>query len=201
MRIIGRAAVSVRLTWAVVVVVLSTSMVGADLYVLDPHADGVPTGTELSGYYPYVYLWAPETAGTSVYSVESPFSGNQVFGYDSGFGLRSGWHYVLGLRGDFSAPVDWVSVSFESDTIPILEIYDLADNLLGSVTGSYGNVTLRIADPIIAYFIARTPFMGNDQGEILTIEFNVVPEPTTLALAGVGALIAATIARKRRAAA
>lgn len=169
------------------------------LYVLNPENDGILDGTNISGYYPHIILSAPGTALNDVFSTASYFSGLQVFGYDDGLGPSPSWQHVNALRGDFSAPVDWVSVSFETDTSPILEIFDSSDMLLGSVTGTVGNVTLTLADPNIAYFIARAPFMANDQGDIWEIQFNVVPEPSSLALAGLGALVAGAVAWRRRA--
>lgn len=173
-----------------------THTASAMLHILNPQNDGIAEGTDISTYYPHIALSALGVSSTSVYSTASSFSGDQVFGYDDGFGPDPSWSFATGLRGDFNAPINWVSVTYESDANVILEIYDASNNFLDS-TSLFGSGTLSLTNASTAYFIARIPFMGNDQSDILEIRFEVVPEPSTMALFGAGLAAVAVRARRR----
>ena len=176
----------------------------------DYFADGADisapfSGLTLSSVGPY--------AGTGgsldgrVYSRDSAFAstgtrvfGNNLIGTDAASTPRNQLWYqsstllsAYRLRADFDGPADYVSIDFITNNGSdegVLEAYDSGGTLLASADAfsSGGPDTVEISRPSydIAYIIA-----SGVAGETLCLDnltVNVIPEPATLLLLGLGGL-------------
>jgi PEP-CTERM motif len=172
----------------------------ANLIVVD--ADAFPAGTVLNNAFPDVTLTAIGDSGVlandNVLSATSSFAttGSRVFADTSGSPTAWGDGSFSYLRADFAGGTTMVLLDFASDDAsdsnPYLRAYDSSGTLLdsdsaGSVAlGSF--VTLQVSAPNIAYIEASWDDVNRTDNGILDnlrYESAVVPEPSTLAVAGV----------------
>ena len=170
--------------------------------VISIDADGYPNGTDIStafagitlssvggvtGLDGLVYAWGDGLASTPT----NVFANNLSY--------QRQWHAGItdrfALRADFTYPADSVTIDIIGDDqgdIGVLYAYDAADTLLGTVTShqlEYGEVftaTINRVSFDIKYIIAGGAADNTVHLDNLTAN---VPEPASLVLLGLGALL------------
>jgi len=195
---------------AAALILAMASSAGATIISAD--ADGFSDGTDIStafagmtlssvGGYPgldgFVYAWSDGLAstGTSVFANNLPFQRQWYADLTDGFAFSA----------DFDLPADYVAIDIigddYSEDIGVLYAYNAADILLESVTSDelgYGEVftaTVSRGSFDIAYIIVGGSPVTDDTVHLDNLIANVIPEPTTLWLLGLGGLV---LTKKRR---
>jgi len=195
---------------AAALILAMASSAGATIISAD--ADGFSNGTDIStafagmtlssvGGYPgldgFVYAWSDGLAstGTSVFANNLSFQRQWYADLTDGFAFRA----------DFDLPADYVAIDIigddYSEDIGVLYAYNAADILLESVTSDelgYGEVftaTVSRGSFDIAYIIAGGAASTEDTVHLDNLIANVIPEPATLWLLGLGGLV---LTKKRR---
>jgi len=208
-QIIKKTETEMRNLLLTVLVLVLTPSAGAVMISAD--ADGFDDGTYIStafagitlssvGGYPgldrLVYAWGDGLAstGTSVFANNLPFQRQWYAGLTDDFAFRA----------DFDQPADYVAIDIIGDNsadIGVLYAYNSADVLLESVTSDvlgYGEVfsaAISRSSFDIAYIIAGGAPSTEDTVHLDNLTANVIPEPATLWLLGLGGLL---LTRKRK---
>jgi len=169
----------------------------ADGFTDDSDISSVFSGMTLSSVGGYegldglVYAWGDGLAstGTGVFANNLSFQRQWYAGEADGFALRA----------DFDGPADYVAIDTIGDDyggdVGVLYAYNSADVLLGTVTSGelgYGEVfRAEISRPSfdIAYIIAGGEPSGQHTVHLDNLAANIVPEPMTLSLLALGAVI------------
>ena len=192
---------------------LLASSAGAAIITADADgfADGLDISTAFSGMtlssvggYPgldgAVYAWGDGLASTPT----SVFANNLSF--------QRQWHVAVtegfALRADFDQPADYVAIDIIGDDfsgdVGVLYAYSSADVLLDLVDSgdlAYGEVfAATISRPVfdIAYIIAGGSSVTDDAVHLDNLTANVVPEPATLLLLSLGAVIVTRADRSKK---
>jgi hypothetical protein len=198
---------SLRVVGLILVLVSSASAV-----IVSADADGFSDGTDIStafagmtlssvggytGLDGFIYAWGDGLASTGA----SVFANNLSFQRQWYANLTDGF----ALRADFDQPANYVAIDIIGDDysgdIGVLYAYSAADVLLESVTSDalgYGEVfTAAISRGSfdIAYIITGGSPSTEDAVHLDNMTANIIPEPTTLCLLGLGTLI---LTRRRR---
>jgi len=195
-----------------VVVLILVLVSSASAVIVSADADGFSDGTDIStafagmtlssvggytGLDGLVYAWGDGLAstGTSVFANNLSFQRQWYANLADGFALRA----------DFDQPADYVAIDIIGDDysgdIGVLYAYNAADILLESVTSDelgYGEVftaTVSRGSFDIAYIIAGGSLVTDDTVHLDNLIANVIPEPATLWLLGLGGLL---LTKKRR---
>ena len=193
---------------AVVIVLLVSSAGGTMVWVdADGFGDGVDISNALagvtlssvggySGLDGIVYAWGDGLAstGTNVFANNLSFQRQWYAGLANGFALRA----------DFDQPANYVAIDIIGDSpgdYGILNAYSFSGVLLASVTTAelvYGEIetaSISRGSYDIAYIIAGGAETTADTVHLDNLMANVIPEPTTMGLLALGALM---MARKRK---
>jgi len=196
------------LSAAALLLVMASSVSGM---IISADADGYNNGTDIStafagmtlssvGGYPgldgIVYAWGDGLAST----------GTNVFANNLSFQRQ--WYAELtegfALRADFEQLANSVAIDIIGDDFGdygVLTVYDSSGVLIDSVQSpqlAYGQVFRAIVDRPsfdIAYIIAGGSPSTEDTVHLDNLVANVIPEPTTLCLFGLGAFF---LTRTRR---
>ena len=180
--------------------------------IVSADADGFSDGTDIStafagitlssvGGYPgldgLVYAWGDGLASTpaSVFANNLSFQRQWYADPADGFGFRA----------DFEQPADYVAIDIigdDSDDYGELNAYNSSGTLIGYVlspeltTGQVFRATVsRDSFYDIAYIIAGGAASTADTVHLDNLVANVIPEPTTLWLLGIGGVL---LTRKRK---
>ncbi len=177
----------------------------------DGFADGVDISTSFSGLTlsavggyegldGRVYAWGDGLASTG----QAVFANNLSFQRQWYAGSTDGF----ALRADFDQPADYVAIDIIGDDyggdVGVLYAYNSADALLETVTTpvlGYGEVfsaAISTGSFEIAYVIAGGEPSGQHTVHLDNLTANIVPEPATVFLLGIGGLVLIGRIRNRR---
>jgi hypothetical protein len=132
-------------------------------------------------------------------------TGTNVFGHGGGVPF---WNTNRRLRMDFATPIAFLAIDFtggdsQTNDIGRLDAFDSQGALIGSYTSAPKPVatteTLVIGRPFsdISWAVAYLPDDGGSFGRLDNLRFSVVPEPTTIGLALLGAAIWTAMRKKQ----
>jgi len=180
---------------ATAVVTSAVAVQAGTIVVVDP--DAFASGTNISSAFPGVTLSGPGQSITSVFSYTDflASTGTQLFGSGDN-GVYWGDGSNAGMRIVFAALTNYVSIDIignDSSDTGQLQAFSTSDTLLGTYTtgelstGNVENASISRAVPDIAYAIALGTWRDDVSLDNLRYE-SVVPEPSTIALLGMGAL-------------
>lgn len=184
-----------------------------DAAMISIDADGFTEGEEISaafagvtlsavggypGLEPVVYAWEDGLAstGTSVFANNLSFQRQWYAGQTEGFAFRV----------DFDFWADYVAIDIigdDSGDYGVLNAYNASGTLIDSVLSpelGYGEVftaTISRASFDIAYIIAGGAGSTEDTVHLDNLMANVVPEPATLLLFGLGGLVLVRMRKKK----